>query len=57
MRRCAALAIPRDRIVDPEGKRIACYRGDGGAYRHARAGEGDTQLVQPGWPALADLWR
>jgi len=61
MRRYAALAIPHYWIVDPEGHWIACYRLEGGAYRHVLTAEGNTQLIPTDWPdliiPLADLWR
>lgn len=61
MRRYAALAIPHYWIVDPEGRRIACHRLEGDAYRQILAGEGDTRLTPADWPdltlSLADLWR
>jgi Uma2 family endonuclease len=48
-------------IVDPEARRIECYRADAGAYVAARELEGDAMLEPPDWPgltiSLADLWR
>jgi len=61
MRRYAALAIPHYWIVDPEGHWIACYRLEGGAYRHVLTAEGNTQLIPTDCPdliiPLAYLWR
>ena len=60
-RRYAALGIPHNWIVDPEARRIECYRAEAGAYVLALEGQGDTTLGFPDWPglaiALADVWR
>ncbi len=60
-RRYAALGIPHYWIVDPEARRIECYRAEAGAYTLALEGQGDTTLAFPAWPgltvALTDLWR
>jgi Uma2 family endonuclease len=60
-RRYAALGIPHYWIVDPEARRIECYRVDSGAYAATREVEGDATLAPPDWPgltiALSDLWR
>jgi Uma2 family endonuclease len=60
-RRYAALGIPHYWIVDPEARRIECYRAAAGAYAATREVEGDATLVPTDWPgltiALADLWR
>ena len=60
-RRYAALGIPHYWIVDPEARRIECYRIDAGGYAAIREVEGDATLAPSDWPglaiALADLWR
>ena len=59
--RYAALGIPHYWLVDPEARRIECYRVDAGAYAVTREVEGDATLAPSDWPglaiALADLWR
>jgi len=59
-RRYAALKIPHYWIVDPEARRLACYRAEGGAYISLVEAEGNDSLSHPDWPgltvALADLW-
>jgi hypothetical protein len=48
-------------VVDPEGRRIADHRLEGGAHRQVLAGEAGTRLRPADWPdltiPLADLWR
>lgn len=60
-RRYATLGIRDYWLVDPEARRVECYRAESGRYALAAAGEGDTVLAPPGWPGLtvtlADLWR
>ena len=60
-RRYAALGIAHYWIVDPEARRIECFRAEAGAYALALDVEGDATLVPPDWPgltiALAHLWR
>jgi len=60
-RRYAELGIHHYWIVDPEGKRVECFRLNAGAYRPAIEGEGDTKLNHPDWDGLvidlAALWR
>ena len=60
-RRYAAVGIPHYWIVDPEARRIECYRVDSGAYVAACEGEGDATIALPDWQglmiALSDLWR
>jgi Uma2 family endonuclease len=60
-RRYAALGIPHYWILDPEARRIECYRAESGAYAVAREAEGDATLTPSDWPgltvALAELWR
>ncbi len=60
-RRYAALGVPHYWLVDPETRRIECYRAEQGTYRLVGASEGDAPLSHPDWPDLtltpADLWR
>ncbi len=59
--RYAGLGVRHYWVVDPEGRRIECYRTEGGRYALVAEGAGDASLVHPDWPdlalALADLWR
>jgi Uma2 family endonuclease len=59
-RRYAELGIPHCWIVDPEAKRVGCFRVDSGEYRLVVAAEGDTTLSHPDWAGLvidlAALW-
>ena len=59
-RRYAALGIPHYWIVDPEARRLVCYRADRGAYSSVVEAEGNDALSHPDWPGLtiilADLW-
>jgi Uma2 family endonuclease len=60
-RRYAALRIRRYWILDPEDRRLECYRLEGERYVEATTAEGDATLDLPEWPdltiRLADLWR
>jgi Uma2 family endonuclease len=60
-RRYAALGVRHFWVVDPEQRRLSCYRAEAGGYTLVAAGEGDGALVHPDWPdltlALAALWR
>lgn len=60
-RRYAALGVSHYWLVDPEARRLECYRLEGAAYRLVVEGEGDLVLSHPDWPelsiSLADLWR
>lgn len=60
-RRYAALGVAHYWLVDPEARRLECYRAEGGAYALVVQGEGDASLSHPDWPGLAlplaDLWR
>ena len=60
-RRYAALAVPHYWIVDPEARRLECYRLADGDYQHVLTGDGGVTITHPDWPelpiALADLWR
>lgn len=51
-RRYAELGVPHCWIVDPDSRRVECYRGDTGSYRLVIAGEGDTTLEHPDWTGL-----
>lgn len=60
-RRYAELGVAHYWIVDPEQKRVECYRLEGGAFRSVVAAEGDVPLTHPEWDGLmidtAALWR
>lgn len=60
-RRYAALGIRHYWLVDPEARRLDCYRTEAGGYALVVQGEGDTALAHPDWPELtlnlANLWR
>ncbi len=59
-RRCAELGIPHFWVVDPERRRLECYRAEGGAYQRALEAEDGETVEHPDWPglrvALGDLW-
>ncbi len=60
-RRYAELGVSHYWIVDPDGKRVECYRLEDGVFRQRIEAEGDTTLEHPDWPGLvvdlAALWR
>jgi Uma2 family endonuclease len=60
-RRYAALGIRHYWLVDPEAKRLECYRAEAAAYVPVVQGEADAPVAHPDWPdlnlVLADLWR
>ena len=60
-RRYAALGIRHYWIVDPEARRLECYRAEGDAYALVLHADGDVSPAHPDWPGLtltlADLWR
>jgi Uma2 family endonuclease len=60
-RRYAALGIRHYWLVDPEAKRVECYRAEAGAYAPVVAGEAEASMSHPDWPELTfplgDLWR
>ena len=60
-RRYAALGTPHYWIVDPDARRIECYRAESGAYAATLEVEGNATLAPSDWPgltiALSDLWR
>jgi Uma2 family endonuclease len=51
-RRYAALGVPHVWLVDPESRRLECYRLESQAYRLVVAAEGDLTLEHPDWPGL-----
>lgn len=59
--RYAALGIPHYWLVDPDARRIECYRAEDGRYVLATRGEGAASVSHPDWPdltlELAPLWR
>jgi Uma2 family endonuclease len=60
-RRYAELGVLHYWIVDPEAKRLQCYRSVDGAFQPLVEAEGDATLVHPDWDGLvidlAALWR
>ena len=60
-RRYAELGVPHYWIVDPEHRRIECYRLAESAFKHEVDAQGDTTLAHPAWEGLivdlAALWR
>jgi Uma2 family endonuclease len=59
--RYAALGIPHYWLVDPEARRMECYRLEAGAYRLVIEAEAQGTVAHPDWPdlaiPLASLWR
>ena len=59
--RYGALGVVHYWMVEPEARRIACYRLAAGEYAMLVQAEGDTVLVHPDWPGLtiplAELWQ
>ncbi len=60
-RRYAELGVEHYWIVDPERKRLQCYRLADGAFQPLVEAEGETTLPHPAWDGLAIdlgiLWR
>jgi Uma2 family endonuclease len=58
--RYAALGVPHYWMVDPDARRVECYRAEGGAYALVVAADGETTLEHPDWPGLtvrlAEVW-
>jgi Uma2 family endonuclease len=58
-RRYAALGVPHLWLVEPEPRRLECYRLEGGAYQDVVSADGDARIESPDWPglviSLADL--
>jgi Uma2 family endonuclease len=59
-RRYAALGVPHYWMVDPDARRVECYRARQGAYALVAAAEGEAALEHTDWPGLtirfAELW-
>lgn len=59
--RYATLGIPHFWLVDPDARRIECYRLEGDRYVLVTCGDGAASISHPDWPglniALAALWR
>ena len=51
-RRYAALGVPHLWLVDPESRRLECYRLEGQDYRPVLQAEGDEVVEHPDWPGL-----
>lgn len=60
-KRYAALRIPHYWMVDPEARRLECYRLEGDWYSMVVSGEGIASVAHPDWPGLtlelSSLWR
>lgn len=59
--RYATLGVPHYWIVDPEARRLECYRLESGAYALVVEEAGSAEIGHPDWPgltiALTRLWR
>lgn len=59
--RYAELGVSNYWIVDPDARRIECFRLEAGAFRSVAACEGEGGLIHPDWKGLAidasRLWR
>ena len=51
-RRYAALGVPRFWLVEPEPRRLECYRLEGSVYRRVAVAEQDAVMESPDWPGL-----
>ena len=59
-RRYAVLGVPHLWFLDPEGRRLECFRLEGQAWIPVVEGTSDDTVEHPDWPGLAirlgDLW-
>jgi Uma2 family endonuclease len=59
-RRYAALGLPHFCLLDPERRRLECFRLEGQAWQLVAEGAGDGVIEHPDWPGLVirlgDLW-
>ena len=51
-RRYAALGVPHLWLVEPDPRRLECYRLEGAAYQRVAVAERDARLESPDWPGL-----
>jgi Uma2 family endonuclease len=51
-RRYAALGVPHLWLLDPDSRRLECYRLEGSGYRSVIQAEGDDVVEHPDWPGL-----
>jgi len=51
-RRYATLGVPRFWLVEPEPRRLECYRLEGSAYQRVAVAEQDAVMESPDWPGL-----
>jgi Uma2 family endonuclease len=51
-RRYAALGVPHLWLLEPESRRLECYRLEGQAYRLVADATGEAGLEHPDWPGL-----
>jgi Uma2 family endonuclease len=51
-RRYAALGVPHFWLLDPDSRRLECYRLEGQGYRPVLQAEGDEVVEHPEWPGL-----
>jgi Uma2 family endonuclease len=60
-RRFAALGVPNYWILDPDQKRLECFRNDAGHYVLSATAEREEQIAIPEFPGLTIdlplLWR
>jgi Uma2 family endonuclease len=52
-RRYATLRVPHLWLLEPDERRLECYRLEGQVYRLVVAAEGEATLEHPDWPGLA----
>ena len=59
-RRYAALGVSHLWFLDPNGRRLECFRLEGQGWRLVLEGDGDHTLEHPDWPGLVirlgELW-
>lgn len=59
--RYAALGVAHYWLVDPDARRIECYRIESGRYVLVTSGDGRALVSHPDWPGLtvelSALWR
>jgi Uma2 family endonuclease len=59
-RRYAALGVPHLWFLDPDGRRLECFRLEGGTWRLVVEGRGEQSVEHPDWPGLiirlGEIW-
>jgi Uma2 family endonuclease len=60
-RRYGALGVPHYWVLDPDARRLECFRNDGGAFVVSAGADGDGSLAAPEFEGLtldlAAIWR